>query len=43
MPKVPVIEDNADVQELLKAVLTLRDFAVAEASTGKQGLALAGL
>lgn len=41
MSKIVVIEDSMEVQELLKTVLTLKDFEYLSAFTGKKGLELA--
>ena len=38
MAKILVIDDNADVRELVKTILYLKDFEVLEASCGKEGL-----
>jgi two-component system alkaline phosphatase synthesis response regulator PhoP len=41
MHKILIIDDSSDIQELLKAVLTLKDFQVLSALTAKDGVALA--
>ena len=38
--KILIIEDDADVRELVKTALALKDFDVAETGTGQQGISL---
>jgi DNA-binding response OmpR family regulator len=40
IPKILLIDDSSDIQELLHAVLSLKDFEVLTAFTGKEGLIL---
>ena len=41
MPKILIVDDDLDVQELIKQSFAIRDFTVLMAETGKEAIAAA--